>query len=116
MNFGGVDQVKEECRDAWGVRMIGDFLQDIRYGFRVLAQIAGIYRDCTAYAGFGHRREHGNIFGSLWRPASPAAIYNASRLDRAEGDDAKSGHGQRFISELSGLASAEPRVLGQWRQ
>ena len=33
-SFGGVEQVKEECRDAWGVRVIDTLLQDIRFGLR----------------------------------------------------------------------------------
>ena len=35
-SFGGVDQSKEECRDAWGVRLIEDLLQDLRYSVRLL--------------------------------------------------------------------------------
>jgi predicted permease len=34
--MGGVEQRKEECRDARGVRWIEDIFQDIRYGFRLL--------------------------------------------------------------------------------
>src|SRR5215472_14555266 len=34
--FGGIDQVKEECRDARGVQLMDSLLQDIRYGFRML--------------------------------------------------------------------------------
>ncbi|MGO8792320.1 MAG: ADOP family duplicated permease [Terriglobia bacterium] len=34
--FGGVEQVKEECRDAWGARFIGALLQDIRFALRML--------------------------------------------------------------------------------
>jgi putative ABC transport system permease protein len=30
--LGGVDQVKEECRDAWGLRFIDTLFQDIRFG------------------------------------------------------------------------------------
>jgi putative ABC transport system permease protein len=36
LGFGGLDQVKEECRDAWGVRLIEVLLQDVRYGLRLL--------------------------------------------------------------------------------
>ncbi len=34
--FGGVDQSKEECRDAWGVRLVENILQDIRYSIRLI--------------------------------------------------------------------------------
>ena len=38
---GGVDQLKEECRDARGVRPIETLLQDVHYGLRILRQRAG---------------------------------------------------------------------------
>src|SRR5438552_193018 len=34
--FGGVDQVKEECRDARGIRLLETIVQDLRYGLRTL--------------------------------------------------------------------------------
>ncbi len=34
--FGGSDQIKEECRDARGVRFIETLFQDVRYGLRML--------------------------------------------------------------------------------
>ena len=34
--FGGFEQSKEECRDAWGVRFIQDLLQDLRFSVRML--------------------------------------------------------------------------------
>ncbi|MGH9764446.1 MAG: ABC transporter permease, partial [Blastocatellia bacterium] len=35
---GGIDQVKEECRDARGVRRMEILMQDLRYGWRMLSQ------------------------------------------------------------------------------
>ena len=34
--FGGLDQIKKECRDARGVRFLETLAQDIRYGLRML--------------------------------------------------------------------------------
>ena len=34
--FGGIDQVKEECRDARGVRHMENLFQDLRYALRML--------------------------------------------------------------------------------
>jgi len=36
LTIGGSDQIKEECRDARGVRFIETLAQDIRYGLRML--------------------------------------------------------------------------------
>ena len=39
--FGGVEQVKEASRDARGTRFLEDFIQDVRYGARVLRRSPG---------------------------------------------------------------------------
>jgi hypothetical protein len=36
LEFGGVEQVKEECREARGVALVETIAQDIRYGLRTL--------------------------------------------------------------------------------
>ena len=39
--FGGMEQAKEECREARGVRFIEDLWQDLRYGARMLLRKPG---------------------------------------------------------------------------
>jgi predicted permease len=42
LEFGGVEQVKEECRDARGTRWIEDTLRDLRFGVRILSKSKGL--------------------------------------------------------------------------
>ena len=41
LQFGGLEQVKEECRDARGVNFIQTLVRDVRYGLRMLAKNPG---------------------------------------------------------------------------
>ena len=41
LEFGGLDQIKEECRDARGVRSLETLWSDIRYGARMLRKNPG---------------------------------------------------------------------------
>jgi putative ABC transport system permease protein len=41
LEFGNIDHVKEQCRDAQGTTLLTDFAQDVRYGLRVLRRAPG---------------------------------------------------------------------------
>jgi putative ABC transport system permease protein len=41
LDFGGLEQVKEECRDARGVSLLETMAQDFRYGWRTLVKAPG---------------------------------------------------------------------------
>ncbi len=41
LEFGMLDQVKEECRDVRGLRWLEDLAQDLRYGLRLMRQDRG---------------------------------------------------------------------------
>ncbi|MBO0724425.1 MAG: ABC transporter permease [Blastocatellia bacterium] len=42
LSLGGMDQVKEECRDARGVSVLESSMQDLRYGMRGLCRNPGL--------------------------------------------------------------------------
>ena len=41
LSLGGLEQIKEDCRDARGTRWLEDFAQDLRYALRTLRQKPG---------------------------------------------------------------------------
>ena len=61
LELGGVAQVKEEVRDTWVWRWLGEGMRDLRYTARTLARSPGIHGRGSADAGHGDRSEHGTL-------------------------------------------------------
>jgi len=53
LSFGGIEQVKEECRDARGVRFVEAVLQDCRYALRMMRRYPAFSAMAVVLIGLG---------------------------------------------------------------
>jgi putative ABC transport system permease protein len=93
--IGGIEQVKEQVRDAWGLRWLGYVRQDLRHALRLLRATPGFAATAilTVAIGVGATTAiFSVVYGVLLRPlpyAEPARLVTLSMLNTRTG----TGHG-----------------------
>jgi putative ABC transport system permease protein len=80
LEFGGLDQVKEICRDARGTRWVDEITQDVRYGLRGFRKNPGFTAVAivTLALGVGANLAIFNVFDALL--LRPLPVPDASEL------------------------------------
>ena len=108
LEFGGLDQVKEACRDARGTRWVDETAQDVRYGLARLSQESGIRHRRGADARAWRRRQPRHL--QRRRRAAAAAAAGAGRLESRHPDAMASGQLERafLVSANSSLCPIDP--------
>ncbi len=93
LEFGGLDQVKEECRDARGVNLIENLFQDLRYGVRILRKNPGFAAAAilTLALGIGATTAIFSVVDGV--VLKPLPFPTADRLVRILSVIAATGHG-----------------------
>ena len=105
LEFGGLEQVREECREARGVRFVDDIRQDIGLGLRALRRrgISSAAAVLTLGIGLG---VNAAVFAVadwvLWRPLPYPAAHELVGVSSGTGDGAVTA--QEFQSFSSATA------------
>ena len=116
LEFGGAEQVKEECRDARGTRWLDDLLQDVRYairGFRKLPGFAAVALLVLAL-GIGATTVMFTLINSVL--LRPLALPNPDRLLTLHGSTTALGEswGFSYLDFLDVRAASRSMSIAAW--
>jgi hypothetical protein len=107
-SLSGAERVKEECRDARGVRWFEDILSDLRFAVRTLRKAPVFTVTVVGALGALHWRQHRDLLGGRHHTLPPAALPGSGT--------ARLGYGRRSRPGLPGHAvfvSGLPVCRGQ---
>ena len=112
VEFGGSERVKEECRQARGLRLLDEVRQDVRYAVRSMAKTPSVHRRGGDVDRAGHRREHRHLQPDGRGAASGHANQGSAATLFSRARPGRKNQHERELSDVRAL-SRNGRL--QWR-
>jgi predicted permease len=117
LDFGGLEQIKEECRDARGTRLLETFWQDIRFSARLLRKSPGFTAVAilTLALGIGANAAVFSLLYSLvFRNLPVPHPEELVRLEARADGDAFGGLSLPMLEEISQRQNVFSSIFAWW--